>query len=379
MSVSIDAFATELERSGYKIAILAPEYPGSAEFDALTNHRRVFRFKSRGLFFSPEDKLVTPSERRKVYEVLDRLEPDIIHVQSEFRLCLMATKYAIRRGIPLVMTAHTNWEELIKLYLPFLSEHFARKYVKLRLGRTYNTADRVIVPTCAMRELLLEYRVDSPISVIPTGVLREDFELGREEAARSISLWRELYPELRGKRVLLTAGRVGEEKNLAFLLEVFKRLAATESDLILVIAGDGPYRETLEKITRKLGLEKHVLFLGFVARAKMKELYNLAEVFVFASKVESQGMVVIESMMAKTPVVAIGEMGTKELMGGDNGGFMVEDDLESFTARVRLLLSDPTLLRRKGEEAFAHAQKWTNDISAMKVQELYEALVGRGA
>ena len=98
-------------------------------------------------------------------------------------------------------------------------------------GRTYNTADRVIVPTGPMRELLLGYEVDSPISVIPTGVLREDFEFGREESARSILRWRELYPELRGKRVLLTAGRIGEEKNFAFILEVFKRLATTEPDL----------------------------------------------------------------------------------------------------------------------------------------------------
>ena len=133
-SVSIDSFATELERMGHKIAILAPEYPGSMEFDALTNHRRVFRFKSHGIFFSPEDKLVIPSARKKVYSVLDRLQPDIIHVQSEFRLCRMATKYAIMRDIPLVMTAHTNWEELIKPYLPFLPESFARKYVRLRLG-----------------------------------------------------------------------------------------------------------------------------------------------------------------------------------------------------------------------------------------------------
>ena len=148
---------------------------------------------------------------------------------------------------------------------------------------------------------------------------------------------------------------------------------------MLVIAGDGPYRAALEKMARKLGLEEKVLFLGFVAKAKMKELYNLAEVFVFASRVESQGMVVIESMMARTPVVAIGEMGTKELMDGDNGGFMVEADIEPFAAKVRLLLSDPELRRRKGEEAFVHAQKWTNDRSARKVQELYESLVGRGA
>lgn len=376
MSVSIDAFAKELERSGHKVAVLAPEYPGAREFDAVASPRRVFRFKSHGLFFSPEDKLVVPSERRKVYGVLDRLEPDIVHVQSEFRLCRMAVKYAISKGIPLVMTAHTNWEQLIKLYLPFLTDSFARNFVRGRMGMMCNSADHVIVPTKAMRELILGYGVNSPISVIPTGVFREDFELGREEAEHSVSRWLKLFPELVGKRVLLTAGRIGGEKNIAFLLEVFKRLASDDPGLRLVIAGDGPYRETLERMARRLGLEDRVLFLGFVARAKMKELYNLAEVFIFASRVESQGMVVIESMMAGTPVVAIGEMGTRELMDGDNGGFMVEADLDAFTEKVRLLLSDQELRRRKAEEAFAHAQKWTNDESSRKVQELYASLVG---
>lgn len=375
-SVSIDAFATDLEKAGHKVFILAPDYPGATEFDALANHRRVFRFKSRGLFFSPEDMLVTPAARGKVCRVLDRLEPDIIHVQSEFRLGLFAANYARAKGVPLVMTAHTNWEELIKLYLPFFPEPLARKYVRSRLGRTYNHADHVIVPTKAMRDLILEYKVDTPISVIPTGVLREDFELGPEELVRSNAQWRELYPEMKGKRILLTAGRVGAEKNLAFLLEVFRRVSMTEPNLLFAIAGDGPYRETLERLTRKLGLEENVLFVGFVPRAKMKELYHLAEVFMFASRVESQGMVVIESMMARTPVVAIGEMGTRELMDGDNGGFMVDADLDSFTAKVHALLSDQPLRRRKGEEAFAHAQMWTNDESARKMQVLYESLSG---
>jgi 1,2-diacylglycerol 3-alpha-glucosyltransferase len=374
MSVSIDAFASDLEKAGHKVAILAPEYRGAVEFDALSNRRRVFRFKSHGVFFSPEDKLVSSAVGGKVRQVLDRIAPDIIHVQSEFRLGRIAAKYAIAEGVPLVMTAHTNWEELIGLYLPLLAEPIARKYAKLRLGKTYNSADRVIVPTGAMRDLLLEYKVGAPITIIPTGVQRTDFELDGEESAAALVCWRESYPELRGKRILLTAGRIGEEKNLDFLLGVMERLRWTAPEAMLVIAGDGPYREALERSVRRRRLEERVLFLGFVARSRMKELYRLSEVFVFASLVESQGMVVIESMMAGTPVVAIGEMGTKELMGGDNGGFMVEADEGAFAEKVRLLLAEPELRRRKAEEAFRHAQLWTNDESVKKVDRLYREL-----
>jgi 1,2-diacylglycerol 3-alpha-glucosyltransferase len=374
MSVSIDAFASDLEKAGHKVAILAPEYRGAVEFDALSNRRRVFRFKSHGVFFSPEDKLVSSAARGKIYQVLERIAPDIIHVQSEFRLGRAAAKFAVSRGIPLVMTAHTNWEELIGLYLPLLAEPLARKYARLRLGRTYNSADRVIVPTGAMRDLLLEYKVGVPIAIIPTGVQRADFELCGAESEAAISCWRERYPELGGKRILLTAGRIGEEKNLNLLLGVMERLRWTAPDAMLVIAGDGPYREALERSVRRRRLEDGVLFLGFVARSRMKELYGLSDAFVFASRVESQGMVVIESMMAGTPVVAIGEMGTRELMGGDNGGFMVEADEGVFAEKVRHLLADPELRRRNAEEAFRHAQGWTNDESVRKVDQLYREL-----
>jgi glycosyltransferase involved in cell wall biosynthesis len=107
----------------------------------------------------------------------------------------------------------------------------------------------------------------------------------------------------------------------------------------------------------------------------LAQFYSMAKVFIFASKVESQGLVILESMTCGTPVVAIGEMGTKELMGGDYGGFMVEDDLDIFVEKVELLLSDLQLHQRKSAEALHEAKKWNIDSMSLRVLQLYEDLL----
>lgn len=145
----------------------------------------------------------------------------------------------------------------------------------------------------------------------------------------------------------------------------------------LVIAGDGPARSELQQRVLQQGLTSHVVFTGFVERSVIKGLYSLSDVFVFASKVESQGMVALEAMTCGTPVVAIGKMGTLEIMHGDNGGFMVEDDIHEFASRVLLLLSDQRVYALKCADALKHAQNWYMRAQGAKMHHLYQSLVSQ--
>ena len=137
------------------------------------------------------------------------------------------------------------------------------------------------------------------------------------------------------------------------MIDVLKKLLPDNPNIILLISGDGPAREEIKKYAFDHGVLEHIVFTGFVERLKLKNFYSLATVFVFASKVESQGMVVLESMACGTPVVAIGKMGTREVMGGDSGGFMVDDELETFVEGVKVLLNDALLYKIKAEEGAA--------------------------
>jgi 1,2-diacylglycerol 3-alpha-glucosyltransferase len=372
VSVSIDSFKREFENLGHTVFLLVPDYPDAPEYDKKHNTGNVLRFRSYKVFFNDENRLIHASEKKNVYMALNSIKPDIIHTHTEFTLCKIARQYARKHQIPLVMTAHTNWEELIHLYVPFFPTILARLYCRHRLRKTYNKANAVVVPTSLMELLLNLYFVKTHIRVIPTGIHKNEIEnLSDSEKHHEIL---ESYPGLKGHKILLFVGRIGKEKNIPFLFDVVENLLQEHTNIKLVICGDGPARKELEEVVLDRQLESHIIFTGFIERNQLKHFYALADIFVFASKVESQGLVSLEAMSYGTPVVAIGKMGTREVMGGDNGGYMVDDDLEMFVEKVLLLLNQPEIYKQKTKEALHHVKKWTMQIESEKMLRLYHSL-----
>jgi 1,2-diacylglycerol 3-alpha-glucosyltransferase len=373
VSVSIDVFRNELTKMGHTVILLTPDYPDSAEVDKRMNVQNLYRFKSYKLSFNVENRLVYKSQKKNIFNVLQSFKPDIIHVHTEFVLGDIAATYAKRYRIPLVMTSHTNWEELINYYIPFMPAGFARIYCRWHMRRSFVKADTVVVPTSLMGVLLKLYLIKRPIRVIPTGIERDEFILEGTKEESYLRLL-ECYPQLFNKKILFFAGRIGKEKNITFLLDVLKQLLPKTPNILLIISGDGPALPEIKEYAKKTGVIENVIFTGYIERHDLKAFYNAADVFVFASKVESQGMVVLESMACGTPVVAIGEMGTREVMGGDFGGFMVDDELESFTEMVDLLLNNAFIHKLKSDEALQHISKWTIQAQAVKMIKLYQLL-----
>ena len=373
VSVSIDSFSKELVKMGHQVFLLAPEYPDSAQYDTQWAGTNIYRFRANRIPFDDENRLVYRWEKKKVYNILDLVKPDLIHIQTELALCKIATRYAKKMKIPLVMTAHVNWEVLLVNYTPFTHSRIARLYCRNLMRRRYNKANIVVVPTSWMEVLLNLYFVNTPIRIIPTGIIKSDFENINE------SDWKDRiyksYTQLIDKKILFYAGRLGMEKNIPFLMDVLKMLLPDHNNLILVIAGNGPAYAELLKYSQKIGIAGHVLFTGFIERKQLRNFYALSDVFVFASKVESQGLAIIESMICGTPVVAIGKLGTHEVMGGNIGGFMVDDDRKALADKTALLLDNAEIHQEKAKEALQYAQKWTSDKYAEKLINLYESLI----
>ena len=259
--VSMDTFKENLIQKGFNVYMLVPDYPEAAEWDRENNATNVFRFRSRSLFFNKENRLVYKSEKKKVYERLDLIKPDIIHIHTEFALAKIVIKYAKKNNIPLVLTAHTNWEELINEYIKFIPHNLARFYCRSILRRMFNKVDVVIVPTSLMEARLIEYLVRSPIQVIPTGITASHFSRNIVELEVSPNLiFESLSETIKDHKMLLYVGRLGKEKNIKFLIDAFFKLAKSNDDIKLVIVGDGPAREELEDYSRSLGLEGRVIF-----------------------------------------------------------------------------------------------------------------------
>ena len=377
--VSIDAFRKALVAQGHSVQIYAPDYPNAHKLDVSAGRSLIHRFRSFRPLARDENRMVRRSEQASFFANLDAQAPDVIHIHTEFSLGRMAILYAKARQIPLVTTAHTNWEDLVHHYLPFFPRLFAYRFVRRHMRKWHNPAQAVIAPTSQMKAMLNTYGIRGPVSIIPTGIDVSDFETDLSQSHHSKEQIFARHPQLQGKRILYFVGRIGQEKNIPFLIDMLNIVRKTHSDTVLLITGDGPAMSKIKGYIHKKGLDDAVVFTGFVAHKKLREYYSLASVFVFASKVESQGLVVLEAMHCGTPVVAIGKMGTIEVMGGDHGGFMVRDDLNEFTTQVCRLLDEPILHAQKVVEAKEHASKWSMETQSHKMKMLYAALMVNGA
>ena len=166
---------------------------------------------------------------------------------------------------------------------------------------------------------------------------------------------------------------------MSFLLPVLKRAHEARGDVALLIAGNGPFRPQFEEIAAHGGLSELVACMGYVPREELPLVYGASAVFVFPSKTDTLGLCTIEAMATGLPVVAIGEMGTVDIMGGDNGGFMVRNDVGEFTDAVLKLLGDDALRAAKSEEALAVAARYRIGAITDRLVELYKTVAAPAA
>jgi Glycosyltransferase len=383
VTVSVDSFSRALVKAGHQVVIICSFYPESQTIESMSapvmdkrtdeSAPIVIRVPSYPAPISKEDRVAKFHKWFWVSKQLNSFQPDIIHINSEFVIGEFGFYYAKLHSIPVVYTFHTLWEDYIANYVPFVPE-FALRFVARRIIKSMaRRAETIIAPSVQIQDVLRRYKVKTPSHLLPTGV---DPDLFRNDPAVVADFRKKLevkYPALVGKRILLFAGRIGKEKNVSFLLRIFPEIVKKIPDAVLLIAGNGPDLPLFEEEASSLGLGDKCVFPGYLDRKDLALVYSMAEVFVFPSLTETQGLVTIEAMLSGTPVVAIGEMGTITVMGGDNGGFMVKNDPKEFTDRVVDLLSDSALYARKVSDAQKHAQNWTIGTMAGRLEKIYAA------
>jgi 1,2-diacylglycerol 3-alpha-glucosyltransferase len=294
-----------------------------------------------------------------VTRLLERLRPDVVHAHTEVTLGFSGRTYCRRHGVAHVMTRHTYWEEYMPTYSALLPRPLARLVVGAWSLIDYSQVDCVIVPSARLGSVIRSYGVRTPIQTIPTGVDPREFSLDHRQRKQEEEWFDAKFPVLKGRQLLLYAGRIVREKNIDFLLGVMEKVAPAFPSCLLVLAGDGVHRASLERSVRERGLAGHVLFPGFLERKQLAWLYAQARVFVFPSKTETQGLALAEALTCGVPAVAIAAMGTEDILEGDAGGFLVPEDRDLFASRVLALLSDGALHLHKAAEAAARASQWT--------------------
>ena len=365
VSTSIQTFRHDLAARGCETWLVAPEYP-----QRLPDDERVLRQPSRYLAFDPEDRMMKAGATLAACMQLAG-KVDVLHVQTPFVAHWIGIKAARALGVPVVETYHTFFEEYLHHYLPLLPASLARAAARTFSRRQCNAVDAVVAPSRQLAEVLERYGVTRPVRTIPTGLNLDEFARGDGGAFRA------RHGIAADRPVMLLVGRVAHEKNIGFLLRVLGEVIRSVPNVLLVIAGEGPALIGLRRAAADAALAGNVLFVGYLdRRGPLLDCYRAADVFVFASRTETQGLVLLESLALGVPVVSTAVLGTKEVLANAAGAIVVEEDVAEFAAAVTRVLTEPVLraqLKSAGREFVE--RHWSSREMARRLLALYEELV----
>ncbi len=364
VALSVELFQRHLDLLGDHVTVYAPEYGEESADEGLD----VQRMPAIRHFNDTDWSLPLPVSFRPSQD--DELAPyDIVHVHHPFLLGEMGMRLARQRRLPLVFTYHTQYEQYTH-YVPINGEQAARTIVR-HAAEFCNLCDLILAPTHDIRRMLEQRGVESWIEVLPTGI-----EMDRFARADRASLRRELKIGPHDP-LLVHVGRLAEEKNLLFLMEACLEALARLPAAHLVIAGQGVLADELEQMTRDAGEPgRRVHLVGVRTGQSLIDLYGASDLFVFASKTETQGMVIAEAMAAGSPVLALDADGVRDLIRDDINGRLLpgNTDPAGFAAAILDAFQHPDRLAGWRAESLSAARLLDMPLQAARLHELYRRL-----
>jgi glycosyltransferase involved in cell wall biosynthesis len=365
VSTSIRTFAEQLQKLGHSVHLIAPDYGITTEDEAW-----ITRVPARNIFFDPEDKLMKYGEVLRLLPILKSKNFDLVHIHTPFIAHFTGLKIAKKLAVPVLETYHTFFEDYLHHYLPWIPKFLAKNLARFISKKQCNQLDAIIAPSKPMLDVLRSYGVTTPAEVIATGLQASSF------AEADGDQFRVKYEIPLDKQMLLYVGRVAHEKNIGFLLKVVRRLSVQQPDILLVITGEGPAEHSLHQQVQALGIEKNVQFIGYLDRnTELNACYKAADIFVFASKSETQGLVLLEAMAQGTPVVAIAELGTASILIEGQGAHIATEDETVFAQKINDLLTNTLARNILGDVGRTYALKyWTASAKAEQMLHFYRAL-----
>ena len=365
VSTSIETFRHELRALGHTVHLIAPGY-----HIASRDETDIMRVPAKSLPFDPEDRLMSYGWMKQNLEKLRGEQYDIIHIQTPFVAHYWGTKLSRLLGIPCVETYHTFFEEYLYHYVPLVPKKLMRLVAKRFSRHQGNSLDGMVVPSHPMLQVLKSYGITTHAQVIPTGIKPESFVLGDRAAFRT------KYDIPQDRPVLLFVGRVAHEKNIGFLLSVLECVRIDIPNVLFVIAGEGPARESLKQEASTLKLDDNIMFIGYLDRnTELNSCYRAADIFVFSSRTETQGLVLLEAMAQGVPVVSTAELGTKDVLRTGHGVWIAQEELNDFSGKIVKMLRDDPARKLLGESARNYALDWSSSMQAERMLTFYRSIV----
>ena len=343
VTISVETLRQGLESSGHEAWVFGPRLAGAEDAAA-----RVVRYPSIPVTTYPEFALAVPYSRR-IERLVTALEFDVIHAHHPFLLGPAARRLARRTRRPLVFTYHTRYEKYAH-YVPLPLGLVQAAALRISAGFAAQ-ADAVLAPSAVIRDELHARGVRAPIAVVPTGIDLTRFRPGdREAARRSLGVGA-------GEPLVLYVGRLDREKSVDRVLSAFERVSSTIPAARLVLVGQGTEAERLRRMATSLPVADRIRFVGLRPHDSLAECYQAADVFLFASETETQGLVLAEAAACGLPAVAVNAAGCDEVVRDGDTGILTKGDPAALAEAAIGLLLDPERRRAMARRAREMAER----------------------
>ncbi|HLW72842.1 MAG TPA: glycosyltransferase, partial [Candidatus Babeliales bacterium] len=327
---SIIATTNALRAQGHEVFIVTLDFLGK-NWDP----DYVIRLTCPIKFMYKKNHLAIPwRPTHTITQLLKQYNPDIVHVHHPFLLGVSALHAARKLNIPCVFTYHTMYEQYAH-YVP-LPALCTKPLIRTTVARFCNTVDGIIAPSNGVKEYLHSQQITSPITMIPSP-LRPSFLTSAQSLHPPVA-------QLSSSSVpfkLLVVSRFVPEKNIPFVFDVFKKLPDI---FTLTLVGYGSDYEHLQQLafeTLRLPQER-VRFIHKPCIDKLLNLYRNADLCIFSSTTDTQGLVLAESMSQDLPVIAVDGPGQRDIIVNGYNGFIIENAQHAATT-VMNIANNPSL------------------------------------
>jgi glycosyltransferase involved in cell wall biosynthesis len=363
VGTSITRTTRNLELLGHDVELVVPDYPKYFE-----PNPKIHRVPSVP-FAEPLIPLPIPG-KRLVRQIVEHFKPDLLHTHHPFLLGKTALHIAKEKNIPIVMTYHSMYEEYIH-YIPLLPESILKNSVIRKVKKVADQMNAIVAPSESIFKILHERKFKSPVHIIPTGINPEYFIA--PQGARTITRtgWNVNEKDI----VIISFARLAPEKNFELLLQAFARILKETSAVKLVLGGDGPAKTDLEKMAKKLGIEKSTIFTGEIPHENVSQFLAGGDIFAYSSLSETQGLVTLEALASGLPTVVTDAPGNRDAVQNNVCGLISDTDLESFSSALMKLVFEKDLRTKLAGNARKRAEEFSETKMAKKMESLYKSLL----
>lgn len=360
--ISIERLRRGLAALGDSPLIVAPSYKDQPE-----SEEAVLRVPSLLTMGQNREFRLANIFMPRIRAQVKSFRPDIIHVHHPFWLGSLGLFIARTLKVPAVYTYHTRLEHYAH-FVPLPGMLFRNLISHALIKRFANKCDGVIVPTYSTEEYLRMIGVKTPTFVQPTGIEYQKFQDVKPEAVDKLR--KELG--INEEKIFVSVSRLSNEKNIDFMIEAIDALRKqTDVPFRFLMIGDGHQRDRLKKKIESLGLQQHFTLVGAVPPDEMALWYHLGDAFLFASKSETQGMVILEAMAAGLPVVAVRSSGIDDVVRHGFNGFKTPEKQDQWVEKVKKVLEDDDLRGRLSGNALEFAADFSVEQFAQDVRNIY--------